>query len=90
MADQATRAEVQAAVDRSLQARAAVHKSWERTADPAARTAPARAKFLAKFEDPSIADPVERARRAEHAKRSYMLKLAAKSARVRRENASAK
>ena len=51
-------------------------------------TAPARKKFMERFE--SEADPngelsaKERARRAEHLKRAYFLELSARSAEVRR------
>jgi hypothetical protein len=73
---------------RSLQARVAAHASWARTADPTARTGPARATFLNRFErevDPDgVLDPSERARRAEHARKSYFLDLARKSAQARR------
>jgi hypothetical protein len=64
--------------------------SWSRTDDRSARTRPAREKFLQRFErevDPDCAlPPRERALRAEHAKRAYMLKLAKKSAAARRRN----
>ena len=76
----------------SLQKRAAVYKSWANTADRAARTAPARAALLSRFErevDPSgQMNPAERAQRAEAAKRAYFLELSRKSliARNRRRN----
>jgi hypothetical protein len=74
--------------DRVLIVRAAVHESWSRTADPAARTANARAAALDRFEkqvDPDgVLPPDERARRAEHAKKAYFYRLALKSARARR------
>ncbi|ACU35571.1 hypothetical protein Amir_1622 [Actinosynnema mirum DSM 43827] len=73
---------------RSLRARMAAHTSWANTADAAARTAPARAAQMARFErqvDPDGVLPVgERSRRAESAKRAYYLGLAAKSAAARR------
>jgi hypothetical protein len=51
-------------------------------------TGPARAAFNARFErevDPdSLLDPVERARRAEHARRAHFQRLALKSAQARR------
>lgn len=72
---------------RSLRARMAVLKSWANTADPSARTAPGRAAQLAKWErevDPDGALPeADRRRRAEYARRSYMLSLAAKSVQAR-------
>ena len=52
-------------------------------------TAPARAAFLDRFEkeaDPDgTLDPAERARRASHLKRAYFLRLALRSAEVRRQ-----
>jgi hypothetical protein len=72
---------------RSLRGRLAAHESWAVTVDPSARTAPARAAFLDRFErevDPDgVLDPAERARRAEHAKKSYFLRLAFRSAKAR-------
>ena len=72
---------------RSLRGQLAAHESWAQTADRAARTAPARDTFLERFErqvDPDgILDPAERARRAEHAKKAYFLRLALKSAQAR-------
>jgi len=72
---------------RSQQARRAAYSSWARTPDPAARTAPARQRFLARFElevDPQGTLPAaERLRRAEHAKRAYFSGLALRSSRVR-------
>ena len=74
--------------ERSLLARAAVHTSWANTADPSARTKPARDAFLAKFEDQ--VDPehklpeTERARRALAARKAHFSRLAYLSARARR------
>jgi hypothetical protein len=58
-------------------------------------TAKGRTKFLSRFErevqerDPSIVgNPVEIARRAEHAKKAYFTRLALKSAQARRKAAS--
>lgn len=77
--------------ERTMRARKAVHVSWSRTADRAARTAPARAAMLAKFErevDPDgVLHPDERAKRAESAKRAYYADLAMKSVRARRRRA---
>jgi hypothetical protein len=68
--------------------RIAAEVSWSRTFDRAARTKPARDKFLERFErevDPEMKlPPHERRRRAEHAKRAYMLRLAKRSARARK------
>ena len=74
--------------DRQAISRIAAHESWARTTDRAARTAPARAAMVAKFErevDPdSSLSPQERARRAEHLRVAYYQRLALKSARARR------
>jgi hypothetical protein len=73
---------------RSLRARLAAHESWAATADPSARTAPARAAFLDSFEtqvDPDgVLDPADRARRAEHARKAHLTRMALKSAQTRR------
>jgi hypothetical protein len=78
---------------RSLRARIAAHASWARTGDPAKRTAPAREAFLKRFErevDPDgQLDPVERRRRAEHARKAHMQRLALKSAVARARAAEA-
>jgi hypothetical protein len=72
---------------RTLRARLAAHESWAATEDPTARTAPAREAFLDRFErqvDPdAVLDPVERARRAEHAKKAYFVRLALSSSQAR-------
>lgn len=72
---------------RSQVARIAAHQSWATTTDRTARTAPARAGLLAKFErevDPDgILPPSERARRAENARRSFYARLALRSAQAR-------
>ncbi len=77
-----------AAAERRLSAQIAAHDSWARTTDRSARTAPARAALMAKFErqvDPDDSlPPDERARRAEHARKAYFARLALKSARARR------
>jgi hypothetical protein len=66
--------------------------SWSRTDDRAARTKPARDRFLARFEqqvDPdNKLEPEERRRRAEHAKRAHMLSLAKRSASSRKPKRS--
>ncbi len=75
--------------ERALHARLAAHALHSRLADPSAHTAPARRAFLDRFErevDPDgVLSPTERVRRAEHAKKSYFLKLALKSAQARRK-----
>lgn len=74
--------------ERRLRSQIAANESWANTPDHSARTAPARAAMLAKFErevDPDgTLEPSERARRAEHARKAYFQRLALKSARSRR------
>jgi len=57
--------------------------------DPQAHTAAARKSFLSRFErevDPDgLLEPQERARRAEHAKKAYFLKLALRSSESRKK-----
>ena len=64
---------------KDMRARIAAEISWSRTADRSARTRPARQAFFHRFElqvDPDgKLPPQERARRAEHALRAYMLQL---------------
>ena len=73
---------------KDINKRIAAEISWSRTEDRSARTSPARQKFLQRFEKQVDPDgklsAEERYRRAEHAKRAYMLKLAKKSASVRK------
>jgi hypothetical protein len=61
--------------------------SWSRTRDRSARTKPARNAFLKRFEreiDPdNTLPPDERRRRAQHAMRAHMLRLAKRSIRSR-------
>lgn len=72
---------------RRLRAQAAAHTRWAHTADRKAATAPARKAFIDRFErqvDPDgLLDPIERAQRAESARKAYFLALAAKSAETR-------
>ena len=67
--------------------------SWSRN-DPETMVGPAHAGFRRRFErlvDPEgILDPAERARRADRARRAYMLGLAARSAAARGKKAAAK
>jgi hypothetical protein len=67
--------------------RIGAHVSWSRTIDRAARTEPGRKGFMARFErevDPDGTLPEgERVRRAEHARKAYMQKLALASAAKR-------
>jgi alpha-D-ribose 1-methylphosphonate 5-triphosphate synthase subunit PhnG len=74
------------AEQRILRARLAAHTLHSKV-DGREHTAAARAAFLDRFEqqvDPDrCLDPVERARRAEHARKAYFLDLSLKSARAR-------
>lgn len=74
--------------ERNLSARIAANTSWARTTDRSARTAPARAALMARFEAEVDPDgtllPDERARRAEHLRKAHFQRLALKSARARR------
>ncbi|MEV6226880.1 hypothetical protein AB0L88_03165 [Saccharopolyspora shandongensis] len=76
---------------RALRSRIGAHVSWANTGDRSARTAPARQKFLDRFErevDPDGVLPAqERARRADHARKAYFARLALRSAAVRRKPA---
>lgn len=75
-------------VERSLRGQIAAHESWARTPDRSARTANARRAMLDKFErevDPDQSlTPVERAKRAENARKAHFQRLALKSAQARR------
>lgn len=79
------------AQERRLASQIAAHESWANTSDRTARTAPARAAMLARFErevDPDgTLPPAERASRAEHKRKAYFQRLALKSARARRRSA---
>lgn len=79
--------------ERRLQARLAAHVSWSKTADPAARTAPARQAACERFEhevDPGGTLPeAERKRRAEHARKAYFARLALLSVKARRKRGTA-
>lgn len=74
--------------ERSLRGQIAVHESWARTPDRAARTEKARKAALDRFErqvDPDgTLPPAERAKRAENARKAYFSRLALKSAQARR------
>ena len=74
--------------ERRLRGQLAAEELWSRTADRSARTAPARAAFLDRFErqvDPdNTLDPAERALRAEHARKAHFLRLSLQSAKARR------
>jgi hypothetical protein len=81
------------AAERSLHGRMAAHALHARVADPSAHTAPARQAFLERFErqaDPDgILSAAERARRAEHLRKAYFLRLSLKSAQARRKRRAA-
>lgn len=74
--------------ERRLSAQIAAHESWAVTSDRSARTAPARAALMAKFEHQADPEgtllPAERARRAEHLRKAHFQRLALKSAQSRR------
>lgn len=78
--------------DRRISAQIAAHAKWA-TCDPVAGTAAARAAFDQRFVDevdPERAlDPVERARRAGHARKAYFARLALASAQARRARRTA-
>lgn len=73
---------------KDINKRIAAEISWSRTGDRSARTKPARDAFLRRFEreiDPdNKLPPDERRRRAQHAMRAHMLRLAKRSIRARR------
>ncbi len=72
---------------KDINKRIAAEISWSRTRDRSARTKPARDAFLRRFEreiDPdNTLPPDERRRRAQHALRAHMLRLAKRSIRAR-------
>lgn len=74
--------------DRRAISRIAAHASWAATANPAARTAPARDAAMERFErqvDPEgTLSAEERSRRARSARSAYFAHLARLSARARR------
>ncbi|MGI8681956.1 MAG: hypothetical protein ACR2JO_07485 [Mycobacteriales bacterium] len=78
---------------RALRARIAAHTRWAHDDDPVGATVPARTAFLRRFEtqvDPDgVLPPEVRARRADHAKSAYFLKLALASAKARRKAGAA-
>jgi hypothetical protein len=78
---------VAAIAGKDINRQIAAEISWSRTTDRSARTRPARQAFLRRFEREVDPDgnlpPDERHRRAEHAKRAYMLGLAKRAVAVR-------
>jgi hypothetical protein len=79
---------------RALRSRLAAYRSWERTTDPTARTAPARRAAMDRFErqvDPEgVLSAEERARRGRAAMRAYFTALALRSSRRRAKTTKAK
>lgn len=84
---------VATSAERKLSARIAAYESWAGTPDRSARTAPARAALMAKFEAQVDPDgtllPAERARRAELLRKAHFSRLALKSAKARRKSKEA-
>jgi hypothetical protein len=80
-------------MERALHSRAASHQRWAHETDRTAATAPARAGLQARFErqvDPNgVLDPVERAKRAESARKAFYADLTRKSIAARRRRRSA-
>lgn len=80
--------EQRSAHDRMLIARIAAAERWARTPDRSAATAPARRGLQARFEreaDPDgVLPPDERTRGADLLMRAHMLRMARRSAQVRR------
>lgn len=78
--------------EKRLQRLAAVHSSWAKTPDRAARMAPARIAAEARFEkqvDPDgVMTPVARALAASAARKAFYADMARKSAAVRRRKAA--
>ena len=74
--------------ERALHARAAAHTRWAHEPDRTAATLPARDGLSRRFDDEVDPDrtlsPVERARRAESARKAYFVRLALASAKARR------
>ena len=75
---------------KDINKRIAAEVSWSRTADRSARTKPGRQAFLDRFErevDPEGKLPSdERRRRAQHALRAHMMRLAKRSSTARRRS----
>jgi hypothetical protein len=75
--------------ERASRARCAAHARWAQETDRGAATEAARAGLQARFErqvDPdNVLDPIERAKRAESARKAYYANLTRLSAKKRRE-----
>lgn len=74
---------------RRLAGRIGAHTRWANEPDRKAALEPARRGFMARFErevDPdNVLEPAERARRADHAMKAHMSKMALSSAKRRAE-----
>ena len=79
--------------ERALRSRAASHVRWSRERDRTLATEPARKGLQARFEkqvDPDgLLDPIERAKRAESARKAYYADLTRKSIAARRRKKGA-
>jgi hypothetical protein len=79
--------------ERSLRARSAAHFRWAKEPDRVAATAAARDGLQAKFErqvDPDgLLDPIDRAKRAESARKAYFADLTRRSIAARRRRKAA-
>lgn len=88
MPNHADMSDMPGARDRRLRAQIAANTRWAFEPDRTAATAPARRaldeKFLAQVDPDGLLDPAERALRAEAARRAHFLRMALKSAQVRR------
>lgn len=88
-----TRRRSETSAERALHSRAASHQRWAQEPDRSAATAPARAGLQARFErqvDPNgVLDPVERAKRAESARKAFYADLTRKSIAARRRRKAA-
>jgi hypothetical protein len=79
---------------KSLRGLAGAHAMHSRNdskavSQPARDASPGSDRYWEREVDPDgVLDPVERARRAEHAKKSYVIRLALKSAKARRKATS--
>lgn len=74
--------------ERQLLGRLGAHSKWAMTEDRTAATQPARDGLLRKFEDEvdpdRVLSPVERAKRAENARKAHYQRMALASAKARR------
>jgi hypothetical protein len=77
--------------ERKLRARAASHAGWANTSDVLERTRPGRdaafERFLREVDPTESLSPEERLRRAKHAQKANMYRLALMSSRSRRRAA---